>query len=63
MAREDNRHLAGTGVRPAREDGDLKSAGAGGPVPQRGKSPADRSFDFWLAKQLHAMYEIEPRPT
>lgn len=33
---------------------------------QRGKAPAERPFDMWLQKQLHAMYDeiaSEPLPT
>ncbi|WP_421999044.1 hypothetical protein [Reyranella sp.] len=32
---------------------------------QKGKAPADRPFDMWLQKQLHAMYDEiagEPLP-
>jgi hypothetical protein len=32
---------------------------AGGKDPQLAKTPLDRRFDMWLAKQLRAMYEIE----
>ena len=41
------------------------AAGAARPARPRAKAPAERPFDMWLQKQLHAMYDEiagEPLP-
>lgn len=42
-----------------------RAGGSAEPAGQRAKAPADRPFDMWLQKQLHAMYDeiaSEPLP-
>ncbi len=65
MAHDDKRRPAAPASKPGLKAGDLKSGRAADSVRQRAKAPADRPFDMWLQKQLHAMYDEiagEPLP-
>ena len=59
MAHDDKRRPAAPASKPGLKAGDLKSGRA------NAKAPAERPFDMWLQKQLHAMYDEiagEPLP-
>jgi hypothetical protein len=65
MAHDDKRRPAAPASKPALKAGDLKSGRAAESVRQRAKASAERPFDMWLQKQLHAMYDeiaSEPLP-
>lgn len=65
MAHDDKRRPAAPASKSGLKAGDLKSGKAADAVRQRAKAPADRPFDMWLQKQLHAMYDeiaSEPLP-
>jgi hypothetical protein len=66
MAHDDKRHpAAAPAPKPGLKAGDLKSGRAADAARQRAKAPAERPFDMWLQKQLHAMYDeiaSEPLP-
>ena len=65
MADDDKRRPAGPASKPGLKAGDLKSERAADSARQRAKAPAERPFDMWLQKQLHAMYDeiaSEPLP-
>ena len=65
MAHDDKRRPAAPASKPELKAGDLKSGRAADSVRQRAKAPAERPFDMWLQKQLHAMYDEiagEPLP-
>jgi hypothetical protein len=65
MADDDKRRPADPASRPGLKAGDIKSGRAADSVRQRAKAPAERPFDMWLQKQLHAMYDeiaSEPLP-
>jgi hypothetical protein len=65
MADDDKRRPAGPASKPVLKAGDLKAGRAADSVRQRAKAPAERPFDMWLQKQLHAMYDeiaSEPLP-
>jgi hypothetical protein len=57
MADDDKRRPAAPASKPGLKAGDGKAG--------RVKAPAERPFDMWLQKQLHAMYDeiaSEPLP-
>ena len=61
MAHDDKRRPA-VPAKPGLKSGDRKAIGANR---QRTKPSAERPFDLWLQKQLHAMYDEianEPLP-
>jgi hypothetical protein len=65
MAHDDKRRPAAPASKPGLKAGDLKSGRAADSIRQRAKAPAERPFDMWLQKQLHAMYDeiaSEPLP-
>jgi hypothetical protein len=65
MANDDKRRPAAPASKPGLKAGDLKSGRAADAGRQRAKAPAERPFDMWLQKQLHAMYDEiagEPLP-
>ena len=65
MAHDDKRRPPAPASKPGLKAGDLKSGRAADSVRQRAKAPAERPFDMWLQKQLHAMYDeiaSEPLP-
>lgn len=65
MAHDDKRRPSASASKPGVKAGDGKSGGAADPVRQRLKGSAERPFDMWLQKQLHAMYDeiaSEPLP-
>jgi len=66
MAHDDKRRpAAAPASKPGLKAGDLKSGRAADSARQRAKAPAERPFDMWLQKQLHAMYDeiaSEPLP-
>ena len=58
MAHDDKRRPAAPAPKPGMKVGDGKSG-------RSAKMPAERPFDMWLQKQLHAMYDeiaSEPLP-
>ena len=64
MAHDDKRRPAAPASKPELKAGDGK-AGRADTVRQRAKASAERPFDMWLQKQLHAMYDeiaSEPLP-
>lgn len=64
MATDDKRRSAAPAPKPGKA-GDGKSPRAADALRQRAKASAERPFDMWLQKQLHAMYDeiaSEPLP-
>jgi len=64
MAHDDKRRPAVPASKPELKAGDGK-AGRADTIRQRAKGSAERPFDMWLQKQLHAMYDeiaSEPLP-
>jgi hypothetical protein len=64
MAHDDKRRPADPASKPELKAGDGK-AGRADTIRQRAKASAERPFDMWLQKQLHAMYDeiaSEPLP-
>jgi hypothetical protein len=65
MVHDDKRRPAALTTEPelkpeaSQKRSDPKFGSAAGQSKQRAKLPAERPFDVWLQKQLHAMYEIE----
>lgn len=62
MAHDDKRRPAVPASKPGPKTGDRKASNA---IRQRTKASAERPFDMWLQKQLHAMYDeiaSEPLP-
>ena len=62
---DDKRRPAAPASKPGLKAGDGKSGRAADTVRQRAKPSAERPFDMWLQKQLHAMYDeiaSEPLP-
>ena len=65
MANDDKRRPAAPPSKAGLKAGDGKSGRAVDPLRQRPKASAERPFDMWLQKQLHAMYDeiaSEPLP-
>jgi hypothetical protein len=65
MAHDDKRRPATPAPKPGLKTGDGKSGRAADMIRQRAKASAERPFDMWLQKQLHAMYDeiaSEPLP-
>lgn len=64
MAHDDKRRPQAPASKPGMKAGDGK-AGRADTARQRTKTSAERPFDMWLQKQLHAMYDeiaSEPLP-
>lgn len=65
MAHDDKRRPTAPASKPGAKAGDGKSGRVVDTMRQRGKATAERPFDMWLQKQLHAMYDeiaSEPLP-
>jgi hypothetical protein len=65
MADDDKRRPAAPASKPGLKVGEPKSGRAADAARPRAKGPAERPFDMWLQKQLHAMYDEiagEPLP-
>jgi hypothetical protein len=63
MAHDDKRRPAAAPPKPGLKAADLKPGRA--TESARARVPAERPFDMWLQKQLHAMYDeiaSEPMP-
>jgi hypothetical protein len=65
MADDDKRRPPAPASKPGPKAGDGKAGRGAESIRQRAKAPAERPFDMWLQKQLHAMYDeiaSEPLP-
>jgi hypothetical protein len=65
MAHDDKRRPSAPDSKPGLKAEDGKTGKAIDSVRQRAKASAERPFDMWLQKQLHAMYDeiaSEPLP-
>jgi hypothetical protein len=65
MAHDDKRRPTAPASKPELKAGDGKSGRIVEAMRQRAKAAAERPFDMWLQKQLHAMYDeiaSEPLP-
>lgn len=65
MAHDDKRRPSIPAPKAGLKAGDGKAGRAIDSVRQRAKASAERPFDMWLQKQLHAMYDeiaSEPLP-